>query len=189
MNPPDDSDDDTIVCSIVTVAVNFCSVHQGSSQNKMDPPVAIPMSYETNCVTPNPKEGTMVSMTLSGETFYFCTSGCSWLDKLCVNDMSRECSTLVRGECIEDCVESCNWLHHRILTMNERCCSTAAKVGNEWANMGGGQTMVQPVLDFVKGEGGATPHAAVVMAASALDGDRSFFCVNQTFVLVSATFT
>jgi hypothetical protein len=175
MNPPDDSDDDTIVCSIVTVAVNFYSVCQGSSQNKMDPPVAIPMSYEINHGTPNPEEGTMVSMTLSGETFYFCTSGCSWLDKLCINDMSRERSTLVRGECIEDCVESCNWLHHRILTMNEPCYSTAAKVGDEWANTGGGQTTVQPVLDFVKGEGGATPCAAVVMAASILDGDRSFF--------------
>jgi hypothetical protein len=117
----------------------------------------------------------MVSMTLSGETFYFCTSGCSWLDELCVNDMLRECSMLVRGECIEDYVESCNWLHHRILTMNEPCYATAAKVGDEWANTGGGQTIVQPVLDFVKGEGGATPYAAVVMAASILDGDRSFF--------------
>jgi hypothetical protein len=59
--------------------------------------------------------------------------------------------------------------------MNEPCHATAAKVGDEWANTGGGQTMVQPVLDFVKGEGGATPCAAVVMAASILDGDRSFF--------------
>ncbi len=80
MNPPDDSDDDTIVCSIVAIAMNFCSVCQGSSQNKMDPPVAIPMSYETNHGTPNPEEGTMVSTKLNGETSYFCTSGCSWLD-------------------------------------------------------------------------------------------------------------
>jgi hypothetical protein len=122
MNPSDDSDDDAIVCSIVTVAVNFCSVCcQGSSQNKMDSPVAIPMSHEANHGTMNPEEGTMVSMTLSGETFHFCISGCGWLDELCVNDMSRELSMLVRGECIEDCAESCNWLHHRILTMNEPC--------------------------------------------------------------------
>jgi hypothetical protein len=87
-------------------------------------------------------------------------------------------STLVRGEGIEDHADSCDWLHHQILTMNKPCCSTAAKVGDEWANTGGGQTMVQPVLDFVKGEGGATPCAAVVMAASILDGERGFFCAN-----------
>jgi hypothetical protein len=168
-------DDDTIVCSIVTVTVDFYSIYQGSSQNRMDPPVAIPMSYEIKYGKPNPEEGTMVSITLSGETFYFRTSGCSWLDKLCINDILREYSMLVRGESIEDYVESCNWLHHRILTMNEPCYSTAAQVGDEWANTGGGQTIVQPVLDFVKGEGGATPYAAVVMAASILDGDRSFF--------------
>jgi hypothetical protein len=106
----------------------------------------------------------MVSTTLSGETFYFCTSGCSWLDKLCVNDMLRECSMLVRGECIEDYVESCNWLHHRIFTMNEPCYSTAAKVGDEWANTGGGQTIVQPVLSWTLSKGKEEPPLARLLS-------------------------
>jgi hypothetical protein len=122
----------------------------------------------------------MVSVTISGKTFHFRTSGSFPEDRQVIREISREHSMLMRGAdpgCapLGNYVDSCEWLQCRIHHLNHLCLCFAAKHNDEWANTGGFQTTVQPVLDFVKGEGGATPCAAVVMAASILDGDRSFF--------------
>jgi hypothetical protein len=122
----------------------------------------------------------MVSVTFSGETFHFRTSGSFQEDKESMSFILREYSMLVRGAhpgCtpVGNYIDSCDWLQDRIHQLNQLCLHFAAKYADEWANTGGFQTIVQPVLDFVKGEGGATPYTAAVIAASILDGDRSMF--------------
>jgi hypothetical protein len=164
----------------ISRATCSASSSQNIEMSKMDPPVAIPFKFYINYGKPTPEDGTMVSVTVSGKTFHFRTSGSFPEDRQVIREISREHSMLMRGAdpgCapLGNYVDSCEWLQCRIHHLNRLCLHFAAKHNDEWANTGGFQTTVQPALDFVKGEGGATPHAAVVMAASILEGDRSFF--------------
>jgi hypothetical protein len=122
----------------------------------------------------------MTSVTISGETFHFRTSGNFEEDKKSIKEILREYSMLVRGACrgctpVGNYVDSCEWLQGRIHHLNRLCLHFAAKYNDDWANTGGFQSVVQPVLDFVIREGRTTPYTAAVMAASILDGDRSMF--------------
>jgi hypothetical protein len=149
----------------------------------MDPPVAIPYQFYINYGKPTPADGTMVSVTISGEIFHFRTSGSFPEDRQAITEILWEYRMLVSGAdpgCTPvNYVHSCEWLQGRIHHLNHLCLHFAAKYNDEWANTGGGQTIVQPVLDFVIGEGGTTPYTAAVMAASILDGDRGMFLVKK----------
>jgi hypothetical protein len=97
------------------------------------------MSYEQLMATPNPEEGNGFYAS-SGEilstSLHFC---CSWLGMSSASSRHITGTLLVRGGA-EDYVESCNWLHHRILTDKQTLlCNRGKKVGDEWANIGGGQ--------------------------------------------------